>query len=73
MSPPDGQHGRMRLFLWTKNSPIRDGGLESCIIVHEYMHGVTSRLTGTITIYFLGGPSNADCLPSGEAGGMGEG
>ncbi|KGG51398.1 hypothetical protein DI09_36p90 [Mitosporidium daphniae] len=65
MSPPDGQHGRMRLFLWSKNRPARDGGLESCIIVHEYVHGLTSRLTG--------GPSNADCLSFGEAGGMGEG
>jgi extracellular elastinolytic metalloproteinase len=46
-------------------SPHRDGDLESGIIVHEYSHGISTRLTG--------GPANSGCLGWGEAGGMGEG
>ncbi|KAJ2065242.1 hypothetical protein GGI17_000498 [Coemansia sp. S146] len=64
-SPPDGQHGRMRMFVWTMNTPNRDGGLEQDIVAHEFTHGISSRLTG--------GPANADCLSDGEPAGMGEG
>ena len=35
------------------------------VIIHEYLHGLSNRLTG--------GPGNTGCLGSGEAGGMGEG
>ncbi|KAJ2586086.1 hypothetical protein IWW49_004215 [Coemansia sp. RSA 1797] len=55
----------MRMFLWTSTKPSRDGSLEQDIVVHEFTHGISNRLTG--------GPSNADCLSTGEAGGMGEG
>ncbi|KAJ2854018.1 hypothetical protein J3B02_002878 [Coemansia erecta] len=65
MSPPDGQHGIMRMYLWNTTEPNRDGSLEQDIVAHEFTHGISSRLTG--------GPSNADCLNSGEAGGMSEG
>lgn len=64
-TPPDGRPGRMRMYEWTRTNPYRDGDFENGIIIHEYAHGVSNRLTG--------GPGNSNCLPGGEAGGMGEG
>jgi len=64
-TPPDGQRPRMRMYIWTSTSPMRDGDLDSGIIIHEYAHGISNRLTG--------GPGNVNCLQTGEAGGMGEG
>ncbi|KAF8056609.1 Fungalysin metallopeptidase-domain-containing protein [Lyophyllum atratum] len=63
-TPPDGQSGHMRMFLWTYTSPQRDGALENDIVIHEYTHGITNRMTG-------GGSGR--CLQTTEAGGMGEG
>jgi len=65
MTPPDGQRPRMRMYLWNAQRPMRDGDLDSGIIVHEYGHGISNRLTG--------GPSNVNCLQSLQSGGMGEG
>ena len=45
--------------------PMRDGSLDGGIILHEYGHGVTSRLTG--------GAANASCLVNAQSEGMGEG
>ncbi|KAF9585256.1 Fungalysin/Thermolysin Extracellular metalloproteinase 5 [Lunasporangiospora selenospora] len=64
-TPPDGQHGQMRMYVWDVTEVPRDGDLESGIIIHEYAHGISTRLTG--------GPANSGCLGWGEAGGMGEG
>ncbi|OZJ02560.1 hypothetical protein BZG36_04337 [Bifiguratus adelaidae] len=64
-TPPDGQRGKMRMFMWDVTKPKRDGDLEAGIIMHEYAHGISTRLTG--------GPANSGCLAWGEAGGMGEG
>ncbi|KAJ7464297.1 Fungalysin metallopeptidase-domain-containing protein [Mycena galericulata] len=63
-TPPDGQSGHMRMYLFTSTTPDRDGALENDIPVHENTHGVTNRLTG--------GGTGA-CLQTTEAGGMGEG
>ncbi|KAG8743262.1 hypothetical protein FRC10_012306 [Ceratobasidium sp. 414] len=63
-TPPDGQHGQMRMYTWTYASPNRDGALENDIVSHEYTHGISNRLTG-------GG--SGTCLQTTEAGGMGEG
>jgi extracellular elastinolytic metalloproteinase len=63
-TPPDGQNGRMRMYTWT-NNPDRDGDLEGGIVLHEYAHGISTRLTG--------GPADSSCLGFGEPGGMGEG
>ena len=63
-TPPDGQSGHMRMFLWDLTSPQRDGALENDIIAHENTHGLTNRMTG-------GGTGR--CLQTTEAGGMGEG
>ncbi|KAJ2629819.1 hypothetical protein GGF44_004195, partial [Coemansia sp. RSA 1694] len=64
-TPPDGQHGVMRMYVWTATAPRRDGDLEQDIVAHEFAHGISNRLTG--------GPANTDCLNDGESGGMGEG
>ncbi|KAI8974993.1 Fungalysin metallopeptidase-domain-containing protein [Pilobolus umbonatus] len=64
-TPPDGKHGKMRMYVWDQTKPMRDGDFESGIVIHEYTHGVSIRLTG--------GPKNSNCLGWGEAGGMGEG
>lgn len=63
-SPPDGQSGFMRLFLWNFTDPLRDSGISNDIIVHEMTHGVTERLTG-------GGTSR--CLQTVESHGLAEG
>lgn len=61
-TPPDGSSGRMQMFNFTTN---RDGDLDNMIIVHEYGHGISNRLTG--------GPANASALNALQSGGMGEG
>ena len=65
MTPPDGQNGRMRMYLWNTAIPYRDGDLEAGIVIHELSHGLSTRLTG--------GPANSGCLGWGESGGLGEG
>ncbi|KAI7824553.1 Fungalysin metallopeptidase-domain-containing protein [Kickxella alabastrina] len=64
-TPPDGRHPKMRMYVWDLTQPYRDGDLEQGIVVHEYTHGISIRLTG--------GPANSNCLSYGESGGMGEG
>ncbi|KAJ7153206.1 Fungalysin metallopeptidase-domain-containing protein [Mycena filopes] len=63
-TPPDGQNGIMRMFLFNYTSPERDGALENAIIAHEYVHGLSNRMTG--------GGTGA-CLGNIEASGLGEG
>jgi hypothetical protein len=60
---PDGQRPKMQMFIWTLTNPRRDGDLENSIIIHEYGHGISIRLTG--------GPNNVSCLNNAEQ--MGEG
>ncbi|KAG8423396.1 hypothetical protein J3458_000297 [Metarhizium acridum] len=64
-TPPDGARARMRMFMWTKANPQRDCALDSDVVIHEYTHGLSTRLTG--------GPANSACLNALESGGMGEG
>ena len=49
----------------TLSEQIRDADLDNTLIIHEYGHGVSNRLTG--------GKSNSDCLTAIHSGGMGEG
>ncbi|KAH6915888.1 metalloprotease [Coprinopsis sp. MPI-PUGE-AT-0042] len=63
-TPPDGQPGRCRMYIWTSTSPNRDGALQNDILVHEVTHGISNRLTG-------GG--SATCLQTTESRGLGEG
>lgn len=64
-TPPDGFAPRMQMYRWTFTLPERDSDLDNGVIIHEYGHGVSTRLTG--------GPSNVSCLFGAQSGGMGEG
>jgi len=46
-TPPDGSRPRMQMYLWTAPTPDRDGDVDNGIIIHEYTHGISNRLTGT--------------------------
>ncbi|KAK0462289.1 Fungalysin metallopeptidase-domain-containing protein [Desarmillaria tabescens] len=41
-TPPDGQSGTCRMYIWTLTTPQRNGALRNDIIVHEFMHGITN-------------------------------
>ena len=64
-SPPDGQRGEMLMYLWNTATPLRDGDLDAGLVIHEYTHGLSTRLTG--------GPELSCCLPYAESAGLGEG
>jgi extracellular elastinolytic metalloproteinase len=55
----------MRMYMWNRTEPWRDGAFEAGVVIHEYTHGLSNRLTG--------GPKNSGCLSVLESGGMGEG
>ncbi|MCO5189504.1 MAG: extracellular metalloproteinase [Anaerolineae bacterium] len=59
----DGQNPRMQMYTCGNVSPARDGDLDNLVIVHEYWHGVSIRLTG--------GPSTTSCLNNSEQAGEG--
>ncbi|MBL0201671.1 MAG: M36 family metallopeptidase [Chitinophagaceae bacterium] len=61
-TPADGGSGRMQMYLWTGGTPNRDGDVDNGVVVHEFGHGLSNRLTG--------GGSGA-CLGNAEQ--MGEG
>lgn len=65
-TPADGFAPRMRMYRWNF-SPGEDkpSSLDGTVVAHEYVHGLSNRLTG--------GPQNSGCLSSLDAGGMGEG
>ena len=48
-TPNDGSPGRMQMYVWTYTSPKRDGDLESDIVYHEYGHGLTWRMIGSMS------------------------
>ena len=64
-TPPDGSSPRMQMFQWDRTSPNRDGDLDATIVIHEYGHGVSTRLTG--------GPANANSLSANQSRSLGEG
>ncbi|TPX77973.1 hypothetical protein CcCBS67573_g00724 [Chytriomyces confervae] len=64
-TPPDGQNGRMRMYVFDLTNPGRDGAFDNSVIYHEFGHGLSNRLTG--------GGSNPNCLANTISGGMGEG
>ena len=51
---PDGNPPRMQMFIWNAANPDRDSALDNSVIIHEYGHGLSVRLTG--------GPAEANCL-----------
>lgn len=64
-TPVDGKNPRMRMYIWTETSVKRDCAFEAGVVIHEFTHGLSNRLTG--------GPANSACLNGLESGGMGEG
>jgi extracellular elastinolytic metalloproteinase len=62
-TPPDGSRPRMQMYVWTAPTPDRDGDLDAGIVVHEYGHGISTRL--------VGGPSNSSCLTNNQQPGEG--
>ncbi|KAH9255876.1 hypothetical protein BASA81_006050 [Batrachochytrium salamandrivorans] len=64
-TPADGQPGEMNMYRFTDITPNRSGGLDNGIVIHEYGHGISNRLTG--------GSATGGCLSTAESGGMGEG
>ena len=48
-TPSDGSNPRMQMYIWTAASPDRDGDLDSDIIWHEYGHGLTWRMIGSMS------------------------
>lgn len=64
-TPREGQNPRMQMFNWaaTGKRQLRDGDLDAGIVIHEYGHGISIRLTG--------GPFNVTCLDNDEQGGEG--
>ncbi|MEP0546615.1 MAG: M36 family metallopeptidase [Rhodothermales bacterium] len=59
----DGLRPRMQMYTCDIASPDSDGDFDNGVIVHEYGHGISNRLTG--------GPSTSGCLTGDEQ--MGEG
>ncbi|HEX4959707.1 MAG TPA: M36 family metallopeptidase [Thermoanaerobaculia bacterium] len=45
-TPPDGQSGRMQMFIFDFPTPERDGALDATIVLHEMTHGLSNRLIG---------------------------
>lgn len=64
-TPPDGTAPRMQMYLFSSTSPYRDSSFDNGVIIHEYAHGLSNRLTG--------GPSNSNALSATQSKGMGEG
>lgn len=60
---PDGQSPRMSLY--KRDNPYRDRAYDSDIIIHEFGHGISGRLTG--------GPGNTTALNAIQSKAMGEG
>ncbi len=58
-TPPDGGNPRMQMYICGN----KDGDFDNLVIIHEFGHGVSNRLTG--------GPGAAGCLGGQEQ--MGEG
>jgi uncharacterized repeat protein (TIGR01451 family) len=43
---PDGVAGRIQMFLWNGPTPDVDGDFDAEVVLHEYTHGLSTRLVG---------------------------
>jgi hypothetical protein len=64
-TPPEGMSPDMEFGLFASTVPFRDTDMDGTVVLHEFTHGISNRLTG--------GPTNANALQSLQSGGMGEG
>ncbi|KIJ11026.1 hypothetical protein PAXINDRAFT_49115, partial [Paxillus involutus ATCC 200175] len=64
MTPPDGQNGRCRMYLWNTASPDPDRDMHHHSRAGPWSLDTSTRLTG--------GPENSGCLGCGESGDTGE-
>jgi uncharacterized repeat protein (TIGR01451 family) len=58
----DGVPGRIQMYIFDGPEPDRDGSLDAEIVLHEYTHGLTTRLVG-----------GGDALYELQSAGLGEG
>ncbi|KAH9020571.1 Fungalysin metallopeptidase-domain-containing protein [Lactarius pseudohatsudake] len=63
-TPPDGQSGKMQLYIYVNFSPRRDSALQNDLVIHECQHGASNRMTGGGT---------ARCFQTSESAGVAEG
>ncbi|HEX2060377.1 MAG TPA: M36 family metallopeptidase, partial [Thermoanaerobaculia bacterium] len=47
-TPSDGSRPRMQMYLWNTATPARDGDLDADVVYHEYGHGLTWRMIGSM-------------------------
>ena len=64
-TPPDGQPGKMQMFLFSAPYPAVNGADDATLVYHEYTHGMTNRL--------VGGDGLANGLTARQSQAMGEG
>ncbi|KAI9593044.1 Fungalysin metallopeptidase-domain-containing protein [Syncephalis fuscata] len=62
---PDGKTATITLLAYNKTIPDRDSAFSNDIIIHEYGHGVATRL--------VGGSTTIECMYTYEGAGMSEG
>ena len=74
----------MKMYIFDRTVPERDGSLENDIVVHENTHGITNRMTGGGTGRYVKSGFRPNygayvrtlyrsCLQTLEASGLGEG
>lgn len=47
-TPTDGSRPRMQMYLWNTATPSRDGDVDADVVYHEYGHGLTWRMIGSM-------------------------
>lgn len=47
-TPTDGSRPRMQMYLWNTATPNRDGDVDADVVYHEYGHGLTWRMIGSM-------------------------
>ncbi|KAH6586740.1 hypothetical protein BASA50_000337 [Batrachochytrium salamandrivorans] len=62
-TPPDGQPGVMRMHRFVDTKIRRNPGFDNVVVLHEYAHGISNRLTG--------GPAADLCLKQDDSRGIG--
>lgn len=52
-TPGDGSNPTMQMYTCNNATPSRDGDFDNGVIVHEYGHGISNRLTGGASVFCL--------------------